>query len=83
MKMTSTDFKFLEERIKPLDTPELRMQYEVLGYNSMRYRWDLLRATGIKIGDGAGMRGDINLYSYLNDDHIDTALRAIVPPLEK
>ena len=41
-----------------------------------RLRWDLLYAAGLSqwICD--------NLYSYANDDHIDTALRAIVRELE-
>jgi hypothetical protein len=46
--------------------------------SDVRYRWDILRATGLKIGDSIGMPGDIPLYDYLNDDHIDTALRSIV-----
>lgn len=37
-------------------------------------RWALLRVSGIRIGDGIGVDGDINLYHYLNDIHIDTAL---------
>jgi hypothetical protein len=46
-----------------------------------RYRWDLLYASRIKIGDGIGSRGDIDLYAYMDDSHIDTALRSIVPTL--
>ena len=43
-----------------------------------RFRWDILYATKIKIGDGEGQHGDINLYSYMDDSHIDTALRHIM-----
>jgi len=40
---------------------------------SKRFRWDLFHAAG-----GTKFACD-TLYDYLNDDHIDTALRAIVP----
>ena len=35
----------------------------------------------LKIGDGVGVKGDVDIYAYANDDHLDTALRHIVPPL--
>jgi hypothetical protein len=37
--------------------------------------------SGLKIGDGKGMSGDIDLYAYMNDDHIDTALRYLAEEL--
>lgn len=40
-----------------------------------RYRWDALHAAG---QPGRDMLRDDCLYGYLDDDHIDTALRAIV-----
>uniref|UniRef100_UPI002028FF10 hypothetical protein n=1 Tax=Delftia tsuruhatensis TaxID=180282 RepID=UPI002028FF10 len=46
------------------------------------YRWDLLRASRLRLGGGMLARGDLNLYAYLNDRHIDDALRSIVPPLK-
>lgn len=83
MKMTASDFEFLKSKLVPLDTVERRAAYKAQSTSSMGYRWFLLmRVAKVKIGDGAGAPGDIELYSYLNDDHIDTALRAIVPPLE-
>lgn len=39
------------------------------------FRWGLLNASKIKIGDGRGMSGDVALYGYMNDNQIDTALR--------
>jgi hypothetical protein len=42
---------------------------------SKRLRWDLLHASRLRIGDGKGMSGDIALYAYMDDTHIDTALR--------
>jgi hypothetical protein len=42
--------------------------YQVKGLSDMRYRWDLLHFSGYNVRP---------LYQYLNDDHIDTALRMI------
>jgi len=52
--------------------PELKSMYTDSGLSDMRFRWDLARRAGLMtwICD--------NLYSYANDDHIDTALRRIV-----
>lgn len=90
MKITDDDFAALRSAIAPLDTPARRLQYregkfpnaERCKNVNMRYRWDLLYATGLKIGDGVGIQGDIDLYAYLNDSHIDTALRSLVLTLE-
>lgn len=89
MKITKEDFEKLRAAISPLDTPQERERYllgKIPRADSVkdldkRYRWDLLYRSGLKIGDGVGVNGDINLYAYLNDEHIDTALRSIVPPL--
>jgi hypothetical protein len=45
-----------------------------------RLRWDTLYASRIKIGDGIGMSG-LPLYKYMNNTHIDTALKAIMKEL--
>ena len=42
---------------------------------AMRHRWDALHAAGQQ---GRDMLRDDCLYGYLNDTHIDTALKAIV-----
>lgn len=39
-----------------------------------RFAWDIFYFSGVKLGDGVGMPGDIDLYAYLDDDHITTAL---------
>lgn len=53
--------------------------YAARGLSHKRFRWDALRATGLNVfGDGVGTQGDLNLYAYLNDDHIDSALREIL-----
>lgn len=90
MKITPNDLTQLAAFIRPLDTPERRVQYlagnfpraDLVKDLNMRYRWDVLYASQIKIGDGVGIQGDLNLYSYLNDTHIDTALRSIVAELQ-
>lgn len=82
MKMKQEHFEYLRERIAPLDTPSNRQAYREGRFSKAdrtkdkdkRYRWDLLWATG-QVG---WMCGNLD---YLNDDHIDTALRRIVPPL--
>jgi hypothetical protein len=70
----------MRERIAPLDTPERRAVYiagefpraDAVKDLDVRYRWDLFYAVkGFEI-IGAG---------EFTSDHIDTALRRIVPPL--
>lgn len=89
MKITPHDLQALAARIVPLDTPERRAAYNAGQFPyadrvkclNKRYRWDLLYLSGLTLGDGRGAPGDINLYSYLDDTHIDTALCHIVPSL--
>jgi len=45
----------------------------------MRLRWDALWATNKQNSTSAWMCA--NLYQYMNDDHIDTALRSIMKEL--
>lgn len=89
LKIKPEDLQKLKSAIAPLDTSHRRELYrsgrfpraEAVRDLNMRYRWDLLNASGLKIGDGVGIPGDLNLYQYLNDAHIDSALRSIVPAL--
>lgn len=85
MKITNEDFKELEkiienwiERYQIKDLRYYYDKYKKDGMTDQRFYWDVLHAAGIKIGDGKGMDGDINLYSYLNDNHIETALKKII-----
>ena len=41
------------------------------------FLWDTFYATGIKIGDGVGMSGDVLWYKLGHDEHITTAFKAI------
>lgn len=81
MKIKPSDFEVLKARVAPMDTPERRAFYIAENLGVKRYRWDCMWRSKIRIGDGVGTQGDLNLYAYMNDDHIDTALRAIVPDL--
>ena len=52
-------------------------EMEISGhYSDMRIRWDWFHATKID-GQHSDQWGCKNLYSYLNDDHSDTALKSI------
>lgn len=56
------------DAIKPLIL-DARATYKNSGLSDMRFRWDMVRQAGLItwLCD--------NIYSYANDDHIDTALR--------
>jgi hypothetical protein len=41
---------------------------------NVRMAWDIFHLTGIRIGDGAGIKTKHNWYSYLNDTHLNTAM---------
>lgn len=90
MKIKPEDLAVLRERVAPCDTPQRRAKYADRAFPradkvqdiNKRYRWDLLWMSGLKIGDREGVGGELALYAYLKDSHIDTALRTIVPDLE-
>ena len=74
MKMTKEHYKVLETRIKKILKRKgefMYREYKELGYSNKRYNWDLLYESGLC--------GFIThkLYPYLNDDHINTALKKI------
>lgn len=78
MKMRPEHYKALEDMLALFarieDTAALREKYRKEGLSSKRYRWDVLFSV-----PHARRREwfDLGIYEYLNDDHIDTALRAI------
>ncbi len=81
MKIRSTDLAVLKRAIHQAmqDNPTIASEYETRGLSSKRLRWDLLRLSSLNVfGDGIGTHGDLNLYAYLNDSHIDTALKYCV-----
>jgi len=76
MKMKLEDYQKLQEaiiqgylrlpkHIRPLMSKEHYISMEL---SEMRWRWDLLHISGYNV---------IPMYSYLNDNHIDTALKNI------
>lgn len=89
LKIKPEDLQQLQAAVTPLDTPPARERYRSGRFpranactdRDMRYRWDLLWASKLRLGDGVGVQGDLNLYAYLDDVHIDSALRHLVPPL--
>jgi len=82
MKMSDTDYNYLQEKLSTLvqnKKEKVLAHKEALASDTrvkdlgMRFRWDLLWAAKV----------DLNaMYVYLNDSHIDTALKAIVKELE-
>lgn len=73
MKMNNADFERMRDycaRIMARDTwAAVVADYSARGLSDKQLRWDVLHASKFPITP---------LYSYLNDDLIDTALRAIV-----
>lgn len=75
-KIRAEHYNYIAERVCPLDTQESRLIYTQGGFNSRRYRWDLLYL-------GVESRWIVdNIYKYAHDEHIDTVLRQLVPDLE-
>lgn len=82
MKITSSHFDHLRSLIEPLDTTERRAEYKSKGLTDTRYRWDLTYLSGHASNPESCTRFICDtLYSYMNDSHVDTALRSIVKPL--
>ena len=77
MKMKKEHFETLEKSIKEMlshyDGKEVYMKK---GLSMMRYRWDLFWHVSERKMLPEYFVSE-TLYSYLNDDHIDTALRKI------
>ncbi|HSW91502.1 MAG TPA: hypothetical protein VLG09_02560 [Candidatus Saccharimonadales bacterium] len=89
MKLSKEHYELLEQAISKLDTPELRDKYIASDFAhservkdlDKRYRWDLYWEARRNNPGHRGF-GDIDCGLY-NDSHIDTALRKIVPTLNK
>lgn len=81
LKIKPEDYAVIRDAMVKImqENPHAAENYKASGLSEKRYRWDVLHQTRIKFwGDGVGVKGDLNLYAYLNDDHIDSALRKIV-----
>ena len=71
MKMLPDDFSAMKAAVLSVVEryPLAARDYSERGFSAERYRWDMLHASGFPTGP---------LYRYLDDSHIDTALRAIM-----
>lgn len=80
MKMAKTDFDRLKKAIEDANETqmftltEFKENYKAAGLTEKRYRWDMWYC--IPQAERVQMMRDF--YEYLNDDHIDTALRKIM-----
>ena len=69
MKIKPEDYQALAVALSKHNLAEAYYQYEQKGLSPERFRWDMLHFSGFDTRP---------LYSYLNDSHIDTALKRIV-----
>lgn len=84
MKVSTKHLTLMRDAIVPLDTPERRDDYrngrfrrsETTKDLDMRYRWDLYWLAG-----GTKIWSELTYPDDYNDNHLDTALRSIVPKL--
>jgi hypothetical protein len=81
MKMRPEHFRALRTALldaggERLET--IRAAYQARGLSAQRFRWDAFWAIPARIRDPLSKE----LYTYLNDSHIDTALKAIVEEAE-
>ena len=80
MKIKPEDYRRLSEAISRVlaergkTFAEMQQSYRNRGLGAMRLRWDLLWLSGFDTN---------SLYTYLDDAHIDTALRAICHELSE
>ena len=76
MKIKSEHYTYMLEQIQLISNKmQTRNEYNKAGLSDRRYRWDLCYAARLTPWICA------NVYSYANDDHIDTVLRKIVKEL--
>ncbi len=75
MKIKLEHFEMLKKACDDVTdkAPGMLEQYKRLGFSPKRYRWDILWASTVKSSWISE-----NLYPYMDDTHIDTALRNIV-----
>lgn len=77
MKISDELFTVLKDAVAPFDTDESRTAYRNAGLTSMRYRWDMFwRAVDKRRFNVQDLDKE-----DLNDAHVDTALRKIIPDL--
>lgn len=79
MKMHANDLLTLANAVKAIldPLPNAWPEYKAKGLSERRFRWDVFHACVSR-----GLVSSHSLYSYLNDSHIDTALKSVVPCVE-
>lgn len=79
LKILSSHYTALQIALKDLleSKPQAKEQYAAQGLSPMRFRWDALNACKIDGISGSAWISK-NLYTYLDDTHIDSALRDIL-----
>ena len=81
MKIIPTDLIELASRVLPFDTEERRQEYKIRGLSYKSYCWNLTYLQPIDNPDSATHFICDVLYNYLEDSHIETALKHIIKPL--
>lgn len=73
LKITDEHYDQLKAMVESSRLYGSELNYTQMGLSLMRYRWDCLWAINDK------SRGELfsEMYKYINDDHIDSALRHI------
>jgi hypothetical protein len=90
MKIKEEHYDVLKKAISGVlqSHPMADREYHTRGLSAKRYRWDLLHAAKVRICDTRNAFGTepnaiyFPVYDYLDDTHIDTALRAVVRELQ-
>jgi hypothetical protein len=75
MKIKPEHVAHMGEALSKWNTDYYRSRYAAAGLSTKRFQWDALRAAGLMpfVCD--------TLYTYANDDHIQTALNKLIKPL--
>lgn len=76
MKIKANHYEHIKQAIIAIENRPTVNSYRIQGLSDRRYRWDMLYLANLSkyICD--------NLYSYMGDEHIDTALRMIFKELD-
>lgn len=72
MKMTKDHYDELKRHVGWFFNPDNYSYYQEKGFSDMRFCWDAIQASDLDFWVCH------YLYPYLNDNHIDTALRKIM-----
>ena len=76
MKITQADYDVLRTAISPYHSTSKLQAYIDKDLTQRKYVWDLIHLARTRNGFDV-----CQFYHYLNDDHIDTALRSILKEL--